>query len=64
MMIGYLQDSVRYLGEKMACRMMRSRLCWFVKGMRNAGRFRNAIRFIASEKEATELIQQYAASIL
>lgn len=63
MMIGYLKDSVRYLGEKTACRMMRSRLCWFVKGMRNAGQFRNAIRFIASEKEATELIQQYAASI-
>jgi len=63
MMIGYLQDSVRYLGEKTACRMMRSRLCWFVKGMRNAGQFRSAIRFIASEKEATELIRQYAESI-
>ena len=63
MMIGYLQDSVRYLGETIACRMMRSRLCWFVKGMRNAGQFRNAIRFIASEKEATALIRQYAESI-
>ncbi len=63
MMIGFLQDSVRYLGEETACHMMRSRLCWFVKGMRNAGHFRNAIRFIASEKEATELIRQYAASI-
>jgi tRNA-dihydrouridine synthase B len=42
--------------------MMRSRLCWFVKGMRNAGQFRNAIRFIASEKEATELIRQYAVN--
>ncbi len=63
MMMGYLQDSVRYLGEKTACRMMRSRLCWFVKGMRNAGQFRNAIRFIASEKEAMDLIRQYANSI-
>ncbi len=63
MMIGYLRDSVRYLGEQTACRMMRSRLCWFVKGMRNAGQFRNAIRFISSEKEATELIQQYAEAI-
>lgn len=62
-MIGYLQDSVRYLGEETACRMMRSRLCWFVKGMRNAGQFRNAIRFIASEKEAMDLIRQYASSI-
>jgi tRNA-dihydrouridine synthase B len=63
MMIGYLQDSVRYLGEKTACRMMRSRLCWFVKGLRNAGQFRSAIRFIASEKEAMELIRQFAESI-
>ncbi len=63
MMIGYLQDSVRYLGEETACRMMRSRLCWFVKGMRNAGQFRNAIRFIASEKEAMDLIRQYAESL-
>lgn len=63
MMLGYLQDSVRYLGEKPACRMMRSRLCWFVKGMRNAGQFRNAIRFIASEKEAADLIRKYAESV-
>ena len=63
MMMGYLKDSVRYLGEKTACRMMRSRLCWFVKGMRNAGQFRSAIRFIDSEKQATELIRQYAESI-
>ena len=63
MMLGYLRDSVRYLGEKTACRMMRSRLCWFVKGMRNAGQFSNAIRFIASEKEAVDLIRQYADAI-
>jgi hypothetical protein len=31
--------------------------------MRNAGQFRSAIRFIASEKEATKLIRQYAESI-
>ena len=63
MMLRYLRDSVRYLGEETACRMMRSRLCWFVKGMRNAGQFRNAIRFIASENEAVRLIRSYADSI-
>jgi nifR3 family TIM-barrel protein len=63
MMLRYLRDSVRYLGEETACRMMRSRLCWFVKGMRNAGQFRNAIRFIASENEAVALIRSYADSI-
>jgi tRNA-dihydrouridine synthase B len=64
MMLAYLRDSVRYLGERTACRMMRSRLCWFVKGMRNAGRFRSAIRFIATENEARQLIRQYADEIL
>jgi nifR3 family TIM-barrel protein len=63
MMLRYLRDSVRYLGEETACRMMRSRLCWFVKGMRNAGQFRNAVRFIASENEAVALIRSYADSI-
>jgi len=63
MMRDYLRDSVRYLGEERACRMMRSRLCWFVKGMRNAGQFRNAIRFMASEKKGLALIRQYAESL-
>jgi nifR3 family TIM-barrel protein len=59
MMLTYLHNSVRYLGEETACRMMRSRLCWFVKGMRKAGRFRHSIRFIASEKQAEERIRAY-----
>ena len=63
MMIDYLADSVRYLGESTACLMMRSRLCWFVKGMRNAGQFRNSIRFIGSQQEAESLIREYAMSI-
>jgi nifR3 family TIM-barrel protein len=63
MMIDYLRDSVRYIGEETACRMMRSRLCWFVKGMRNAGHFRKSIRFITTEQEALDLIRRYAASI-
>ena len=63
MMGHYLRDSVTYLGEETACRMMRSRLCWFVKGLRNAGQFRHAIRFLSSEKEAMELIGGYAESI-
>jgi len=63
MMILYLKHSVRYIGEENACPMMRSRLCWFVKGMRNAGQFRHSIRFIATEREAMDLIRQYAESI-
>lgn len=63
LMVAYLGDSIRYLGEETACRMMRSRLCWFVKGMHNAAAFRSAIRFISSEQEALTLIRKYAASL-
>lgn len=62
-MVAYLRDSIRYLGEEIACRMMRSRLCWFVKGMRNAGAFRQSIRFITTEQEAMTMIRAYAASL-
>ena len=64
MMRTYLHASVRYLGEETACKMMRSRLCWFVKGMRNAGRFRHSIRFIATEREAQERIEAYQEELM
>ena len=59
MMIRYLEASVRYLGEKKACYMMRSRLGWFVKGLEKASRFRNAIRRVETEMEAKKLIAEY-----
>ena len=63
LMVDYLKDSVRYLGEALACRIMRSRLCWFVKGMPNAAQFRSAIRFITTEAQALTLIREYAAGL-
>jgi nifR3 family TIM-barrel protein len=63
MMIRYLEASVRYLGEKKACYMMRSRLGWFVKGLEKASRFRNAIRRVESEIEAKKLIADYCAEL-
>jgi tRNA-dihydrouridine synthase len=39
--------------------MMRSHLGWFVKGLRFAGRFRESIKRISTEKEAMSLIIQY-----
>lgn len=55
----YVSASVHYLGEKRACLMLRSRLSWFVRGMSQAARFRLAIRRIASQGEALELIEQF-----
>ncbi|MCD6273269.1 MAG: tRNA dihydrouridine synthase DusB [Deltaproteobacteria bacterium] len=58
-MVKYLKNSVEYFGEKHACRMMRSRLCWFVKGLPGSGRFRKSINRISSEGEALGLIKSY-----
>jgi tRNA-dihydrouridine synthase B len=59
LMIRYLKASVEYLGEEHACRMMRSRLGWFTKGLHKSSQFREAIKHLSSEKEGIELINAY-----
>jgi len=61
-MIRYLKASVEYIGEAPACRMMRSRLGWFVKEMPNSSKFRQSIKHLSSEKEGVELINAYRNS--
>jgi nifR3 family TIM-barrel protein len=58
-MTKYLKSSVRCFGEERACRMMRSHLGWFVKGLRYSSRFRQSIKQIATEEEALMLIKEY-----
>jgi len=58
-MIRYLKASVEYLGEAHACRMMRSRLGWFTKGLHKSSQFREAIKCLSSEQEGVELINAY-----
>jgi nifR3 family TIM-barrel protein len=58
-MIRYLRASVEYLGEEPACRMMRSRLGWFTKGMFGSSKFRQSIKHLSSEKEGLELINAF-----
>lgn len=55
----YLQNSVCYFGEELACRMMRSRLGWFVKGLKGSSRFRKSINQISTQNQALELIGAY-----
>jgi tRNA-dihydrouridine synthase len=62
-MIRYLQESVKYFGEEIACRMMRSRLCWFAKGLRNSSQFRKSINHISTETEALQRIQAFRESL-
>ena len=62
-MIRYLQESVKYFGEELACRMMRSRLGWFSKGLRNSSQFRKSINRISTEAEALQRIEEFRASL-
>jgi nifR3 family TIM-barrel protein len=64
LMSRYLRASVKYIGEEQACRMMRSRLGWFTKGMHKSSQFREAIKHLSSEKEGIELITAYRNSLL
>ena len=59
----YVQESVKYFGEEIACRMMRSRLCWFAKGLRNSSQFRKSINHISTEAEALQRIEAYKQSL-
>ena len=58
----YLQESVKYFGEEIACRMMRSRLCWFAKGLRNSSQFRKSINHISTQTGALQRIDAYQES--
>lgn len=64
MMIQYIKSTVKYFGEKQACYMMRSRLCWFVKGFANNNKFKKSITKLSSEKEAIELVEIYMKNII
>ena len=64
LMMRYLRASVKYIGEEQACRMMRSRLGWFTKGLHKSSHFREAIKHLSSEKEGLELIDDYRNSLL
>jgi tRNA-dihydrouridine synthase len=58
-MTHYFKASVDYIGEEAACRMMRSRLGWFTRGMRNSSKFRETIKQLSSEREGLDLIKAY-----
>lgn len=57
----YAAASIETLGETRACRILRSRLAWFVRGLPRASHFRQAIRRLASHEEAERLIAEFAA---
>ena len=58
-MKAFAAASVAYFGELTACRMMRSRLTWLVKGLPGASRFRESITKIRTLAEAGQLMDGY-----
>ena len=58
-MIALLEASTDYFGESVACKMMRSRLTWFVKGWPGCSHFRRQLTAIESKHQALDLIQSY-----
>lgn len=57
LMVAYVQAMVAYRGESHGCRMLRSRLGWFSRGMRNGALFREAIRRLETEAQAIDIIR-------
>jgi len=57
LMVAYVQAVVAYRGESHGCRMLRSRLGWFSRGMRNGAAFREAIRRLETEAQAIDIIR-------
>lgn len=55
----YLQTAIDSYGETHACRIMRGRLGWFVKGLPHNSSFRESIKQIATETEALGHIDDY-----
>jgi nifR3 family TIM-barrel protein len=51
----YVEATVSTYGEETACRLLRHRLGWFAKGLRNGSRLRQAAARVASVQEALEL---------
>jgi nifR3 family TIM-barrel protein len=55
----YVDHSIEYLGEKRACRLMRSRLGWLTKGLPNSAQFRNDIRFLETRTQTFALLLDF-----
>ena len=61
--IRYVRSLIDYHGEVHACRMLRSRLGWFVKGMHSSSRFRESIKHIRTEADVMDLIEAYKSAL-
>ncbi|MCP4022870.1 MAG: tRNA dihydrouridine synthase DusB, partial [Desulfobacteraceae bacterium] len=54
---------IDYFGEPFACKMLRGRLSWFVKGMPGCSVFRRKLSGVTSKSQALTLIQAFENSL-
>lgn len=57
------QGYVSYFGETTACRMLRGRLAWFVRGLPGAAVFRKELSTLESSAQAHEMIRNFEAGL-
>lgn len=54
---------VNHFGEKIACRMLRGRLAWFIKGMPGAADFRKRLSGLTSKAQTFEMIREFSLKV-
>jgi nifR3 family TIM-barrel protein len=59
LMQDFAKACAAHYGQTHACRILRSRLTWFVKGLPEARRFRDSITRIESLEQAFNLVDEY-----
>jgi tRNA-dihydrouridine synthase len=57
------QGYVSYFGEITACRMLRGRLAWFIRGFPGAAAFRKELSTLASSAHVIEMIRDFEAGL-
>ncbi len=60
----YLLATAEYINEEIACKMMRSRLPWFVKGMYGNKAFKESIKQLEKADDYLRIIDDYFDSLL
>jgi tRNA-dihydrouridine synthase B len=58
-----IQGYVSYFGETTACRMLRGRLAWFVRGLPGAAVFRKKLSSLDSIAQAHEMIRNFESGL-
>ncbi|WP_035238285.1 tRNA dihydrouridine synthase DusB [Desulfobacter vibrioformis] len=57
------QGYVSYFGEITACRMLRGRLAWFIRGLPGSAAFRRELSTLESSAHALEILRDFEASL-